>query len=229
MKGGQVKRYKQFTRDTAQEIHHTCNGIVSLCRSLLRVSHNYVLLGTFSTDPLKREFRKLHQGSGGTYFIAVQQIIEKVNKSKASSLLSANVNVDSFNVEYGHSCFNCSFLLDKNSAEIFDGLPELESSVPKGTKMILVYIAGYDRGGLNVPTDNNCQWAIFCFILFNAVKEKVCRKSFCNLCMMVSEYYDFDMEKRHGVILSNILSKNLAKVTITNSAKEPALKMLKLS
>ena len=104
-------------------------------------------------------------------------------------------------------------MLDKNSAEIFDGLPELESSVPEGTKMILVYIAGYDRGGLNVPTDNNCQWANFCFILFNAVKEKVCRKSFCNLCMMVSEYYDFDMEKRHGVILSNILSKDLAKVT----------------
>ena len=54
----------------------------------------------------------------------MQQIIEKVNKSKASLLLSANVNVDSFNIEYGHSCFNCSFSSDKNSAEIFDGLPE---------------------------------------------------------------------------------------------------------
>ena len=37
---------------------------------------------------------------------------------------------------------------------------------------------------------------------------KVCRKSICNLCMIVSEYYDFEMEKRHGIILSNILSKN---------------------
>ena len=90
--------------------------------------------------------------------------------------------------------------------------------------MILVYIAGYDRGGLNVPTDNNCQWANFCFILFNAVKEKVCRKSFCNLCMMVSEYYDFDMEKRHGVILSNILSKNLAKVQVRFKLKNLLLR-----
>ena len=73
-----------------------------------------------------------------------QQIIEKVNISKASLLLSANnVNVDNFNIESGHSCFNCSFLLDENSAEIFDGLPELESSVPEDTKMVLVYIAAY--------------------------------------------------------------------------------------
>ena len=52
--------------------------------------------------------------------------------------------------------------------------------------------------------------SLFCFVLFNgvifnAVKEKVCRKSFSNLCMVVSEYYDFEMRKRHGFIISNIL------------------------
>ena len=66
-----------------------------------------------------------------------------MNIFKASLLLSANVNVDGFNIESGHSCFNCSFLLDENSAEIFDVLPELEFSVPEDTKMVLVYIAGY--------------------------------------------------------------------------------------
>ena len=144
MKGGQGKRYKEFTRDTAQAIHHTCKFTVSLCRFLLRVFYNYILLGTFSTDPLEKEFGKLRQGFGGTYFMNVQQIIEKVNISKASLLLSANnVNVDNFNIESGHSCFNCSFLLDENTAEIFDGLPELESSIPEDTKMVLVYIAAY--------------------------------------------------------------------------------------
>ena len=254
VKGGQGKRYKQFTGDTAQAIHDTCNSIVSLCRCLLRLSHNYVLLRIFSTYPLEKEFGKLREGSGGTYFITVQQIMEKVNISKASLLLSANVNIDSFNIESGHSCFNCSFLLDENSAEIFDGLPELESSVLEDTKMVLVYIAGYitrndsrsseekllnetifyhqkygqyldaiDRVGLNIQTDNTCQWSIFCFMLFNAVKEKVCRKSFSNLCMLVSEYYDFETEKRHGVILSNILLKDLAKVTSPHLGKEPTL------
>ena len=47
--------------------------------------------------------------------------------------------------------------------------------------------------------------------------------------MMVSEYYDFEMEERHAIILSNILLKNLAKVTSPRLGKEPALKMLKLS
>ena len=75
--------------------------------------------------------------------LTVQQIIEKVNISKPSLLLSANVNVDSFNIESRHSCFNFSFLLDENSAEIFAGLPELESSVTENTKMVLDYIPGY--------------------------------------------------------------------------------------
>ena len=139
-------------------------------------------------------------------------------------------------------------------------MPELESTVPEDTKMVLVYIAGYitrndsgsseekrlnettfyhqiyeqyldamDRGGFNIPTNDTCQWSIFCFILFKAVKKKVFRKSFCKLCMMVSEYYDFDMEKRHGTILSHILLKNLAKVTSPRLGKEASLKILRLS
>ena len=91
------------------------------------------------------------------------------------------------------------------------------------------YLDAMDRGGFNIPTNDTCQRSIFCFILFNAVKEKVFRKSFCKLCMMVSEYYDFDTEKRHGTMLSNILLKNLAKVTSPRLGKEAALKILKLS
>ena len=43
--------------------------------------------------------------------------------------------------------------------------------------------------------------------------------------MMVFAYCDFDMEKQHGLILSNILFKNLAKVTSLCLRKEPALKI----
>ena len=56
MAGRQGKRQKQLTRDTAQGIFHTCNGLVSLCRHLLSNSHEYVMLGQFSTDPLEKEF-----------------------------------------------------------------------------------------------------------------------------------------------------------------------------
>ena len=53
-----------------------------------------------------------------------------------------------------------------------------------------------------IPTDSTCQWATFSFVIFHVVKEKVCRKSFCDLCMVVSEYFDFEMEKRRELILS---------------------------
>ena len=72
MAGSQCNYKKQLSQNTATAIHHTCNGIVSLCRHLLATSHKYALLGQFSTDPLEKEFVKLHQGSGGTYFINVQ-------------------------------------------------------------------------------------------------------------------------------------------------------------
>ena len=43
--------------------------------------------------------------------------------------------------------------------------------------------------------------------------------------MMVSEYYDFELEKWHF----EHLLKNLVKVTSPRLGKKPALKMLKLS
>ena len=67
---------KKFFQNTVTAIHHTCKGIVSLCQHLLATSHNYVLLGEFSTDLLEKEFGKLRQGSGSTYFINVNSIFK---------------------------------------------------------------------------------------------------------------------------------------------------------
>ena len=71
-----------------------------------------------------REFGNLHQISGTTYFMTVQQFKEKPNISKTSPLLPSNVNDDSFNIGSDHLCFNCNFLLVENSAEIFDSFPD---------------------------------------------------------------------------------------------------------
>ena len=67
-----------------------------------------------------------------------------MNIFKASLLLSINVNVDSFNIENGHLSFNCTFVLDENSAEISDDLPELESCSGRhqdGTRLNTSYIS----------------------------------------------------------------------------------------
>lgn len=260
MAGRQGKRQKQLTRDTAKAIHHTCNGLVSLCRHLLRTSHEYVLLGRFSTDPLEKEFSKLRQGSGGTYFINVQQIVEKTRITRAKLMLT--LGADLSGEDAGHSCSDCDFIIERNekACEAVDNLEELETLVPSETKSALVYIAGYvtrkdaevdgvtqlglttsyhekygmfmdslDRGGLNVPSDTACQWTIVCFILFSIVKGSVCRRSFTNIAMALSDMFEFDMEERHARILSNIFLNNHCTAATPRSTKEPALKRLKLS
>ncbi|KAL8614662.1 hypothetical protein ACOMHN_051114 [Nucella lapillus] len=146
MGGKQGKRQKQLTRDTAQAIFHTCNGLVNLCRQLLSTSHQYVLFGQFSTDPLEKEFSKLRQGSGGTYFINVQQIVKKSNINRDKLLLALKADTAAMDVEdQGHACSDCGFAIESNekACEAVDNLEELEASIFVETKSVLIYIAGY--------------------------------------------------------------------------------------
>ena len=84
MSGKQGKRNKQLSKDTAVSMHHTCYGLVDLAKHLLQEeNYEYVCLGMFSTDSLEKAFSKLRQGSGGTYFINVQQVTEKLRIQKA--------------------------------------------------------------------------------------------------------------------------------------------------
>ena len=46
--------------------------------------YDYMCLGEFTTDPLEKAFSKFRQGSGGTYFINVQQVAEKFRIQRAS-------------------------------------------------------------------------------------------------------------------------------------------------
>ena len=94
LKGSHGKREKMLTADTATAIHHTCLGIVEMAKYLLE-TNRYILLGKFTTDPLEKSFGKLRQGSGGTYFINAQQVLEKVNTMKTKVLLGLNLDVSS--------------------------------------------------------------------------------------------------------------------------------------
>ena len=48
------KSYKWLTKDTATAFPHTCRGFVGLVRHLLSTTHDYVLLGIFTTDYLEK-------------------------------------------------------------------------------------------------------------------------------------------------------------------------------
>ena len=112
--GGKV--LKSLTKDTVSCFSQTFSGLVEISKYLLqKKSFEFVVLGIFSTDSLEKEFSKLRQGSGGTYFITVQKIFEKVSISKAKLLL--NLNSDAVNnlveIEPGHHCQKCFFTLSQ--------------------------------------------------------------------------------------------------------------------
>ena len=215
------ERYKKLTKDTATALAHTCRGFVDLVTHLLSTAHDYVLLGIFTTDFLEKMFGKLRQGSGGTYFITVQQVLEKLYIHKTKLLLNLNVDVSSFNVLSGHSCECCQFLMGDHTIDVFVNLPKLEISLPTDVKETLVYIAGYiiykempvdgtfnyfskfgdfpnemSRGGLAKPTDTLCQFVFFAYIIFHEIMNDVCRNSLCNALMVISDVYSLNNREK---------------------------------
>ena len=253
MTAKQGKRIKQLTCDTGKSLAHTCRGLVALSKHLLNTDHQYVALGKATTDPLEKEFSKLRQGSGGTYFITVQQILEKVAIYKTKLLLKLNCDMD-FNIEPGHSCQKCSYLPNEKVCDVLDNLHQLENSLEYETKNALVYIAGYisrkddeecedtqyyykqygsftdelNRGKLKLPGDSICQWTFFSYVIFHMVAGETCRKSLSNLLMLISELHNFNLTRRHASIMSNILFNNHCHLYSPRSEKEPKQKILKL-
>ena len=134
-------------------------------------------------------------------------------------------------------------------------MPELEKSVQIDTKAGLIYIAGYivrneveeqeeakfyygefgdyaaeiNLRCLKIPNDNVCQWTIFSYILSNEIVSKVSRKSLCNVLMLMSQSFNFNMDRKHAISLSNIFLKNYVKLYAPRSSKVPQQGILKLS
>ena len=249
------RRVKCLTKDTSQGLSHTCRALADITHFLLLEKQMaYIMLGMFTSDPIEKEFGKLRQGSGGTYFITVQQIFEKVGIARAKLLLRlGDVILDG--AESSHSCEKCGILLSDDMCDVLDNLPELEKSLTVDTIMTLVYIAGYivrndddqlersyfyyeqygnflkdlNRGGLCIPYDAVCQWVIYSYAMFKVLAEVCCRTSLCNFLMLISEMYELNMDRRHGMILSNILFKNYVVMYSPRSVQEPKQKILKLS
>ena len=133
-----------------------------------------------------------------------------------------------------------TMISNKAITDVQENLPDLEVHISEQVHMSLVYISGYvcrteseedgdsklfyekygtymrnmDRGGLKVPNDRCCQWTVFCYIMFETLKDSTCRKS---------------LSKKQVRRLCNIFFKNICLFSSHHSGKEGVLKVLKLS
>ena len=71
------------------------------------------------------------------------QITEKLRINQAKLQLTFNQKLDLSPIEHAHACNDCNFSLDEEASEVFDELPNMESSVDDDVKSNLVHIAGY--------------------------------------------------------------------------------------
>ena len=62
------------------------------------------MLGEFSTDYIEKAFSKFKQGSGRTYFITVQNVVEKLNIEKDKLFLELKVDVSDYTIDIEHLC-----------------------------------------------------------------------------------------------------------------------------
>ena len=137
------KRKKCLTKDTANGLFHTLNGLVELTKHQLSTTHEFVALNNYSQDPLEGEFGCFREGNGGSSLLTDQSCHEKLEIGKTRLLLKHHVDVSEFKVDIGHHCNLCGYVLGEKAAEVFNNLEILEDSITKSTKMSLVHIAGY--------------------------------------------------------------------------------------
>ena len=79
-------RVKSLTKDTSNSLADTCHALVDLAKYMISIKNiSFVMLGKFTSDQYEKEFGKLHQGLGETYFITAQKVLEKVAITKANS------------------------------------------------------------------------------------------------------------------------------------------------
>ena len=114
------KLVRSLTKETSTALEHVCKALVELVKYLLAKSHSYVLLGKLTTDALKKAFGKLRLGSGGTYFITIQPVLENLNISKATLILRWDIDLSTFVAQEGHFYKKCSYLLSEEIS--FDSL-----------------------------------------------------------------------------------------------------------
>ena len=104
--------------------------MVQLSKYLIDTTYQYALLGNYTTYPLEKLIGKIRQGSGGTYYFSIQQVLEKVTIYRTKLLIQFEKSSDVLaNLGLDHSFPKCKFLPSEGICNVIDNLPALCDSL----------------------------------------------------------------------------------------------------
>ena len=161
-------------------------------------------------------------------------MLEKVAITKVKLLLQMNCSTDPVSC---HICGKCGCLMDEETANIVDNLPDLKKNIPEYVLMPLMYVGGYvvkmikqsmililyvpkfglyfqeiNRGDLQIPGNSICQWVICYYVTFLQSASVMYHSSFSNLAMIISDTYNFNIGRYHARVVANIFFNNSCKL-----------------
>ena len=98
----QGQRFKQLTKDTSHAFSHTCRGMVDLAKFLLQIGMDYVDI--LVAIQLRKCLANCDKVVGETYFINVQQVLQKVAIRKTKVSLQLDIDFEKLeNVSIAHN------------------------------------------------------------------------------------------------------------------------------
>lgn len=140
----QQSKQSGLSSETFLALKHTCQAVVDLSENLL-LHHDfqYILTGTFLSDPIEKRFGWYRQLSGGNYYISVNQVLENEKKIRIISLLKfSHITASDISVRFSTETDIPS---DESLDMIYECVRDLEIDdvVDNADLNIIMYVAGY--------------------------------------------------------------------------------------
>ena len=150
-RGRGIHRVETLTRETADSLTQTLDGLVDLSKSLLQQTGvEFVLLGNLQSDCIEGEFGIYRQAFGGLYFITFEQVLIAAKGRRLQLLQALEVDIEQDKIP---SCDNCTHPhITDEEWDVIDNIHDHALAISPEERSSLFYIAGFIRKKEGIST-----------------------------------------------------------------------------
>ena len=117
------------------------NGTVDVAKCLLNLGMEYILLGKLQSDRLENEFGIYRQGSGGNYFISVEQVLSSLSLQRFK--LYHQLHIEKSDIIVENVCCISNVEDKDEDIELVESCFKESSNLSDSECSTLYFISGY--------------------------------------------------------------------------------------